>query len=513
MIFTQCALLPRRSDYNAKFRIANYALVCTILALASLIYRRKLDYILNASRDSQQLAAGLCWLLQIVSGVVAFFALGLIPRRPDVYFKGSLVDQQYTVSLLSRISFSWNSVIFDISKKRQLEMDDLPRMGYLTRSETLHELFSAKKTEGRLWWKLLKFHWRQLAQQWCLVFVSAVLALFPQYMMYNLLQRLEQPGSSDDGISTTLGWALALCLSLALDNIVGSLLSWWTNSRLVVPMGAVLQTLVFDKALKEHETASPPARSEEKDSATDASKTGNDKDKKDSADKSKSSENNAVRQSVINHMKLDSGRVTMFASFNFYLPLAVVKLVLAGGFLMTLLGWKAVLAGLGSASLIIPLNTWISRKYAAIQFSLMKYRDGKAHLLTEALQGMRQIKYSALEQHWESKILASRNEELAQYWRASLFMCFVILVMNMGPLLLACVAQSVYAWEQGGNIRASVIFASLVSTGQYHLHQRTSLGRPRAVVCQAAGIWLTISRASLTSLMKQQLFFLCSRST
>lgn len=91
----------------------------------------------------------------------------------------------------------------------------------------------------------------------------------------------------------------------------------------------------------------------------------------------------------------------------------------------------------------------------------MKYRDGKAHLLTEALQGMRQIKYSALEHHWETKILQSRNEELAQYWRASVFMCFVILIMNMGPLLLACVAQGVYAWEQGGNIKASVIFASL----------------------------------------------------
>lgn len=91
----------------------------------------------------------------------------------------------------------------------------------------------------------------------------------------------------------------------------------------------------------------------------------------------------------------------------------------------------------------------------------MKYRDGKTHLLTEALQGMRQIKYSALEKHWENKILQSRNDELAQYWKTSLFMCFVILAMNMGPLLLACVAQSVYAWEQGGNIKASVIFASL----------------------------------------------------
>lgn len=467
LIFFQCIALPKRGDYSTKYRQANLALVCSVIATVSLVYRSKVDYIIDASEGSQQLAQGVCWLLQAVSAVVAFFALGLIPRRPDVYSNGSLVDQQYTVSLLSKISFSWNPVVFDISKKRQLEMEDLPKLDYLTRSETLHNMFNAKNTEGRLWWKLLKFHWIELAQQWCLVFISAVLALFPQYMMYNLLQRLEQPRTPGSGMATTLAWALALCLSLALDNIVGSLLSWWTNARLVTPLGAVLQTLVFDKALKEHETAVPPARSEEKDIDKGDAKDDNaaaaakDKDKKNAEGKPKDPEKNAVRQSVINHMKLDSGRVTMFASFNYYLPLAVVKLVLAGGFLMTLLGWKAVLAGLGSASLIIPFNTWISKKYAKIQFGLMKYRDGKAHLLTEALQGMRQIKYSALEQHWEDKIMQSRSEELAQYWKASLFMCFVILVMNMGPLLLACVAQSVYAWEQGGNIKASVIFASL----------------------------------------------------
>lgn len=156
-----------------------------------------------------------------------------------------------------------------------------------------------------------------------------------------------------------------------------------------------------------------------------------------------------------------SGRVTMFCNFNYYFPLALVKLILAGGFLMKLLGWKAVVAGLLSAALVIPVSHWMSKKYAKIQFGLMKYRDGKAHLLTEALQGMRQIKYSALEQYWEDKILKSRNEELGQYYKVSLMMCLVILVINMGPLLLACVALSIYAFEQGPNIRASVIFASL----------------------------------------------------
>ncbi|KUI60006.1 ATP-dependent bile acid permease [Cytospora mali] len=456
LILFQSTFLPRRGDYAAKYRLSNFGLVCSVLILASLIYRSRFDDVLHAPGDSKQLAQGICWLLQTISAVAALFALGSIPRRPDVYFKGSLVDQQHTVSLLSMMSFSWNSLVFDISKERQLEMEDLPRLDYQSRSRNLHHLFTSKNTEGRLWWRLLKFHWVQLAQQWCLVFVAAVLALFPQYMMYNLLSGLEQARTPESGISQTLAWALALCLSLALDSIVGSLLNWWTSSRLVIPLGAVLQTLVFDKALKEHETAMPPPRTQEKKDDKDDSNL-----KESEPGKKGKDAKDAVRQSVINHMKLDSGRVTMFCSYNFYLPLALVKLVLAGGFLVTLLGWKAVVAGLGSAAMVVPLNTWMSKKYAKIQFGLMRYRDGKAHLLTEALQGMRQIKYSALEQHWENMIFKSRNEELAQYWKASLCMVGVMMIMNLGPLLLACVAQSVYAWEQGGNIKASVIFASL----------------------------------------------------
>lgn len=89
-------------------------------------------------------------------------------------------------------------------------MEDLPRLDHLTRSRNLHNLFTSRDFEGRLWWRLLKFHWVQLVQQWCLVLISAVLALFPQYMMYNLLSGLEQPRTPELGNSKTLAWALAL---------------------------------------------------------------------------------------------------------------------------------------------------------------------------------------------------------------------------------------------------------------------------------------------------------------
>lgn len=210
LVFFQSTFLPRRGDYTAKYRLANYGLVCSVLILASLVYRSKLQYVLHAPGDSKQLALGVTWLLQTISAVATFFALGTIPRRPDIYSNGALVDQQYTVSLLSMISFSWNSLVFDISKERQLEMEDLPRLDHLTRSRNLHNEFISRDSEGRLWWRLLKFHWVQLAQQWCLVLISAVLALFPQYMMYNLLSGLEQPRTPELGNSKTLAWALAL---------------------------------------------------------------------------------------------------------------------------------------------------------------------------------------------------------------------------------------------------------------------------------------------------------------
>ncbi len=96
-----------------------------------------------------------------------------------------------------------------------------------------------------------------------------------------------------------------------------------------------------------------------------------------------------------------SGRINIFCTYNWWFPLALFKLILAGTFLWQLLGWKAFVAGFGSSLMIIPISHLMSKRYGSIQFGLMKYRDAKAHVLTEALHGMRQIKYSALEDLFE----------------------------------------------------------------------------------------------------------------
>src|SRR3569833_188895 len=90
--------------------------------------------------------------------------------------------------------------------------------------------------------------------------------------------------------------------------------------------------------------------------------------------------------------------------YNYMFPLALFKLVFAGSYLIQLLGWQAFFAGLGSALCVVPFTHAMSKKYGSIQFNLMRYRDAKAHTLTEALHGMRQIKYSALEDLYEKYV-------------------------------------------------------------------------------------------------------------
>lgn len=451
----QGTCLPYRHQYQLKFRLA----VCGVLSsltIAIAISARDLFPAIAAlvNPDVSARVSGILCLAQFAAALAAACSFAGFPRRPDVFQKGIMVDQQYTVSLLDLFTFSWNRVVFDTAKERQMKISDIPAPDHKTRSHNLQEDFLAKSGKGRLWRRLIKAYSYELVLQWILTFIIAFLALFPQLVLFNFLGRIESRGDSPTTDPHLFVWAFGLLLSQLLQVGVGNWLRWITCCRLEIPVISLLQSLVFSKALKQFETVSPGQKDEKKDDGEQADAQG----KGLPAGKDKEKE---AKQSIINHMKLDSTRVTIFCVYNNNFPLAFYKLVLAGSFLMRLLGWKAVLAGIGSACFMVPFSFWFSRKYAKLHFNLMKYRDRKAHLLTEALQGMRQIKYSALEQHWENKVLTSRREELNQYWKVSLWQCVLIFLVNLGPLLLACVSFSVYAWENGTHIKASVIFTSL----------------------------------------------------
>jgi len=304
----QCAVLPPKDRHVAKFRLTVFGLASSLLVAVSVAVRHgyeALALIFGPGRDTPALVLGLLYLLQLAAAVFTACAFAAFPRRPDIFDKTGLVDQQHTLSLLSRFSFSWNRGIFNVTKERQMEIQDIPNLDFVTRSRYLESKFLEKGATGPLWKQLIKAHAGELALQWFLTLIIALLSLFPQVVLYNFLSRIERSHDRTSADPTVFIWVFGLLLSQVLQVGVNNWLKWITASRLEIPVSSLLQSLVFSKALKQFETA-PPGQNVDKGGnpgTQNGSKDANAKSgEQPGKPKGKVPE---TRQSVINHMKLD----------------------------------------------------------------------------------------------------------------------------------------------------------------------------------------------------------------
>lgn len=307
LLSIQCSSIPAKEQYDVRFSLSIDAFLSSAVLLGSVGYRYSFEVVsilggMDASADSGiAIGKAVCWLVQILAALTAVFSFASFPHRPDVYYRGSLVDQQNAVSILSRFSFNWNGIVFDIANARKLELEDLPNLDGNTRSSCVNAQYlarggSAGGPKGRLWWQLLLAYKWPLLLQWVLTFVRSVLALFPQFVIYQFLEGLEGHEGGNKAANPKLwGWVIGIGVSLILQIWVGSAQRWLTCSRLEAPLNSLVQTLIFQKALRLDEAADPGHK------ASDTDGKPGDKVKKGAKTKIEGD----VRQSVINHMKLD----------------------------------------------------------------------------------------------------------------------------------------------------------------------------------------------------------------
>lgn len=277
--------------------------------LAYLHGYQALEALFSTEIDRKQRIAGLLYLVQLISAFTVATGFATFSQRPDVYDGDLLVDQQHTTSLLDLFSFSWNRVVFDVAKERKMELEDIPNLDFETRSRNLEARFLETRNEkSPLWRQLIRNYARELALQWTLTLAVAFLSLFPQVVLYNFLSRIENSHGHATTDPTVFIWVLGLLLSQLLQVGVNNWIKWITTSRLELPVGSLLQSLVFSKALKQYETAPPGQKVDKEKDSKPGSQNGvtdaNDKNRKKDGAKAKGNEPE-TRQSVINHMKLD----------------------------------------------------------------------------------------------------------------------------------------------------------------------------------------------------------------
>ena len=406
-------------------------------------------------------------IIQVVSALLLATAFMLLPRRPDVFLPdGKLVEQQRKVSVFSRIVFNWPTPILDLAQSRQLDITDLPSMDSKARSKDRHEAFMALRYGRKLWQRIFFAHWPQFISSWIIVLLQSMVSFIPRLAMLNLLQILERRARADkEYYLEAWFWVALLAVASIVSTVLDTQMTWTMWSNIGVPIRAELSALIFSKAMKKKDSKEPPKIEKPPvDGKTQPNgEAGKPKDTKKS-DKGKDS-NPRSEQGTINLIAVDTMRISQMAAFTLYLWMIAFKFILAVAFLWALIGWQSTLVGLATNVICLPLNAYCAKRYSNSQAKLMEARDKKLAVVTESLQGIRQVKFAALERQWENRLNEVRKQELIQLWT-----CFVAdtiqrLAYTAGPILLAVAALSSYVGIYG-DLPASIAFTALGVFGQ-----------------------------------------------
>ncbi|CZT44803.1 related to multidrug transporter (yeast bile transporter) [Rhynchosporium secalis] len=463
LVLVQITSIISIRDSVKSYNLGLYSVLSSILLLAVLLYQ---DGLIaqqtppgSSFGTSSQIGPRIAQLG--LAGLVAFSSVSL-PRRPEVFQDGVRVDGMYTVSALGKYTFSWVEDLLTLSRRNnRLELTDLPKMDHYTRSKDLSEAWAATSHERRLWLEIFLEHKWSFMAQWFLTLIQAFGNFAPQFVTYHILKILEKRLPGDAVSSEAWIWVVTLTIATIGAAWIESWLFWISWSEVAIPIRSQMAALIFQKAMRRKDVKGAsqstkkgvPQGPDVADASQDA--VGGDKPELPEED-----DEVKGKQSTVNLIGVDAKRVSDFCSFNNYFPGSLFKLIVSFAFLLSIIGWQSLLCGFLAMSLTIPLNIFFSKRYAAAQDRLMKVRDTKMGVVTEALQGIRQIKFSALEANWHEKIGKVRRKELDEQWNVFVSDTFLLFCWISSPIALAATSLAVYAWRYG-ELTPSVAFTAI----------------------------------------------------
>ncbi|KAH6606189.1 abc bile acid transporter [Trichoderma cornu-damae] len=326
----------------------------------------------------------------------------------------------------------------------KIGLQDLPDVAHDARAQTLVRVF--RRVEQRagnasLWEKLARAFATPLIQQWLLALLKAFSQFAGIFFLHRLLEQLEGPVPYADGRGP---WTqvFGLGFALTMETVTTNWLIWVTQMKLEMPVIALLNTLIFEKHMRRplpHEAEQSP----------DQTRGGQTRDQQ-----------SASPSSLTDMISNDSSNVSQLCDYIHYFLIASFKLLFDVVYLSRSVGITSVLTGAASALVLLPLSARLSKRQQHQQQTLSIAHASVSNLISEALQGLRRIRLSSTERIWQRKIADARERELGRIWKSETTLAFLTLTANLGPILLASVALSVYAFRVG-RLSPSVAFASL----------------------------------------------------
>ena len=190
--------------------------------------------------------------LQVAAAVVSFIASLSLPRRPSVYERDHVVDDQYTVSAFSSYTFGFAGKVLSLARnKKSLDLVDLPKLHLWGRSSFLLDYFGSMTMKNdRLWRSIIYAHYPELLFQTVWAILQSALQFAPQLAMYHLLKLLEQRARGSTAGNEAWGLVVALGAAIILASWTQAWEHWIVWARLGQPMRTELSAMIFSKSLR-----------------------------------------------------------------------------------------------------------------------------------------------------------------------------------------------------------------------------------------------------------------------
>ncbi|KAF9378719.1 hypothetical protein CPB97_009391 [Podila verticillata] len=162
---------------------------------------------------------------------------------------------------------------------------------------------------------------------------------------------------------------------------------------------------------------------------------------------------------VVNLISNDLQPFQNLAPFGLYFVIGPIETIIVMYFLWQELG-PASLAGLLALVLMMPVQAFFSRRFAAIRTHTVSSRDERIRTLSDVFSGIELVKLCAWEVPFQEKVMMLRSVELGYIWKANVLRAVNLSVYIFFQPIIALFAFLAY-WLQDKALTPDKVFVSL----------------------------------------------------
>ncbi|OCK81762.1 hypothetical protein K432DRAFT_424668 [Lepidopterella palustris CBS 459.81] len=407
------------------------------------------------------------------------FLIALMSRKGNkavqLEYEGDIEPaREPTASVLSLATFAWVDAIVWKGFRKTYELADVWNLPPKDKAGAVIADYRQVKKTSILAWHLLKYFKRGLLIQAGWACISGLLTFAPTLLLKAILEYVEQP----EYTPRNAAWFYVILLFVSgCASALADGQALWLGRKICIRLRAVIIGEIYAKALKRKASAGADKvlgeenKKEKDDTEPKGLKRmmtfGRRKKKATEDAKSKGeqepgkAESQVTTGAIINLMAVDAFKVSEICAYlHFLWANTPVQVIVAIVLLYRILGYSSI-AGISMMALLLPINLFISKRFASIQKLILAATDARIHTTNEVLSNIRIIKYFAWEQRFMGLVNEKRSVELAHLRRRYILWAIAATVWSGAPILITFLSFLIFTMVEKKDLIPSIAFTSL----------------------------------------------------